>query len=130
MNHLTPARLIKALDQAGIKNRVLILSACYSGSFVKPLSNENTMIFTAARADRTSFSCSNEREWTFFGDAYFNHALRQERSFVTAYERARDLVEVWEKERGLTGSEPQMFVGTAIREKVDALLESRLLRGE
>jgi len=130
LNHLTPTRLVHALDQAGIKNRVLILSACYSGSFVKPLSGENTMILTAARADRTSFGCSNEREWTFFGDAYFNHALRQERSFVTAYERARELVEVWEKDRGLTGSEPQMFVGAAIRQKVDALLESRLLRGE
>ena len=48
LNSLTPARLTKALDQAGIKNRVLILSACYSGSFVPPLSNENTMILTAS----------------------------------------------------------------------------------
>ncbi|MEO8651989.1 MAG: C13 family peptidase [Hyphomicrobiaceae bacterium] len=55
LNSLTPARLTKALDQAGIKNRVLILSACYSGSFVPPLSNENTMILTAASAERTSF---------------------------------------------------------------------------
>lgn len=130
LNNLTPVRLLNALDQAGIKNRVLILSACYSGSFVKTLSDENTMILTAARADRTSFGCSNEREWTFFGDAYFNHALRQERSFVTAFERARGLVETWEKEQGLTGSDPQIFVGSAIRQRVDTLLASRLLRGE
>ena len=130
LNNLTPARLVNALDRAGIKNRVLILSACYSGSFVDDLSDENTMILTASRADRTSFGCSNEREWTFFGDAYFNHALRQERSFVTAFERARGLVETWEKEQGLTGSEPQIFVGAAIRQKVDALLSARLHRGE
>jgi hypothetical protein len=126
LNNLTPARLTKALDGAGIKNRVLILSACYSGSFVPPLSDENTMILTAARADRTSFGCSNEREWTYFGDAFFNHALRQERTFVAAYERARDLVETWEKEQGLVASEPQIFVGDAIRDKIDGILASRL----
>jgi hypothetical protein len=84
------------------------------------------MILTAARADRTSFGCSNEREWTYFGDAFFNHALRQERTFVAAYERARDLVETWEKEQGLVASEPQIFVGDAIRDKIDGILASRL----
>lgn len=126
LNNLTPARLTKALDQAGIQNRVLILSACYSGSFVPPLSDENTMILTASRADRTSFGCSNEREWTFFGDAFFNHALREERSFVAAYARARDLIGTWEKEQGLVASEPQIFVGDAIRGKIDSILAARL----
>jgi len=126
LNNLTPARLTKALDQAGIQNRVLILSACYSGSFVPPLSDENTMILTASRSDRTSFGCSNEREWTFFGDAFFNHALREERSFVAAYARARDLIGTWEKEQGLVASEPQIFVGDLIRGKIDAILAARL----
>lgn len=126
LNNLTPSRLVNALAQSGIKNRVLVLSACYSGSFVDQLSDDNTLILTAARADRTSFGCSNEREWTFFGDAYFNHALRRERSFITAYERARVLIESWEKAQGLTASEPQMFVGAAIRDKIDAILAARL----
>ncbi len=105
---------------------MLVLSACYSGSFVSDLSDDNTLILTAARSDRTSFGCSNEREWTFFGDAYFNHALRKERSFIRAYERARVLIESWEKAQGLTASEPQMFVGAAIRDKIDAILAARV----
>ncbi len=126
LNNLTPPRLVNALAQSGIKNRVLVLSACYSGSFVSDLSDDNTLILTAARSDRTSFGCSNEREWTFFGDAYFNHALRKERSFIRAYERARVLIESWEKAQGLTASEPQMFVGAAIRDKIDAILAARV----
>ncbi len=126
LNDLTPARLTKAFDVSGIKNRVLVLSACHSGSFVDAMRNDDTLILTAAHADKTSFGCSNEREWTYFGDAYFNHAMREERSFITAFERARALIEKWEKEQGLTPSDPQISVGTSIRAKIDALLAARL----
>ncbi len=126
LNDLTPARLTKALDASGIKNRVLVLSACHSGSFVEAMRNDDTLILTAAHADRTSFGCSNEREWTYFGDAYFNHALREERSFITAFERARALIAKWEKEQGLAPSDPQISVGKSIRAKIDALLAARL----
>ena len=51
---LAPERLAALLDELGIKKRVLILSACYSGVFIPVLANENTAMFTAASSDRTS----------------------------------------------------------------------------
>ena len=39
---LTPARLAALLDELRLRNRLLILSACYSGMFVPALWNETT----------------------------------------------------------------------------------------
>src|SRR5258708_20806817 len=69
---LDPATLRAALDESGIRNRVVIVSACYSGGFVEPLRNPDTLVITAAAPDRTPFGCSNEADWTYFGKAYFD----------------------------------------------------------
>ena len=55
---ISPKRLAGILDELGIKNRLLILSACYSGIFVPALANDTTALFTAASADRSSFGCA------------------------------------------------------------------------
>ena len=127
LNEMTPERLAGALDRSGIQNRVLVISACHSGSFIPALQTDTTLIITAASADRTSFGCSNENEWTYFGDAYFNHALKQETSFIDAFTVAKDLISAWEKRDGLTPSEPQIFIGAEIKAKLDlvALAPSR-----
>ena len=111
---LTPKALKETLDRSGIKNRVIVLSSCYSGSFIKQLADDDTLLITAARADRTSFGCSDENEWTYFGDAFFNHALREAKSFRAAFETARQLVAGWEKTQGVTPSEPQISIGRRI----------------
>ena len=121
LNGLTPERLAVALDAAGIVNRVLVLSACHSGSFVERLKSDTTLIMTAAHADKTSFGCSNENEWTYFGDAYFNRTLRTGGSLIEAFGTARGLIEAWEKRDGLEPSEPQIFVGSGIGAKLDAV---------
>jgi Peptidase C13 family len=97
-----------------------VISACHSGSFIPALANDDTLILTAARADRTSFGCSNENEWTYFGDAYFNHALRQATgstgtSFIDAFGTAKTLVGEWEARQKVTPSEPQISVGKDVR---------------
>ena len=121
LNDITPARLLTALDKAGIQNRVLVISACHSGSFISALQTDTSLIVTAARSDRSSFGCGNENDWTYFGDAYFNHALRAETSFIDAFNTATGLIAAWEKRDGLTPSEPQIFVGAGIRSKLDAV---------
>jgi Peptidase C13 family len=121
LNHISPERLARMLDQSGIKNRILIISACHAGSFIPRLTGPNTLIMTAAHAERTSFGCDNEREWTFFGDALFNHALRSTRSFPDAFEKARSLILKWEKERKMIHSDPQISVGAAIKDKLREL---------
>ena len=107
-----------------------MISACYSGSFMDALKDEHTLVITAAAEDRTSFGCSDEREWTYFGDAYINTALRQERSFTVAFEVARKIIERREKTEGLTPSSPQIYLGAAMREKLSALEERLAAQAE
>jgi hypothetical protein len=112
---LRPVHLREALTDAGIRNRVVIVSACYSGAFIAPLMDPNTAVLTAAAPDRTSFGCQPNREWTYFGDALFNHALRERRSLVASFESAAGLVSQWETAQRLSPpSNPQKFVGAAI----------------
>ena len=90
------------LDDAGIKWRIIVVSACYSGGFIDPLKDEHTLIMTASAANRTSFGCGNGSEATYFGDALFQHALRFEDSFVKAFQHARERIA--ERERPSTGA--------------------------
>ena len=124
LNPLSSKDLSQMLDDSGIKNRVIIISACHSGSFIPDLKNDNTIVLTASRADTVSFGCSNERDWTYFSDALVNHALRTTVSFPDAFQRARDLIAEWEKRDSLSASDPQMFAGDAIRAKLDAMSKS------
>ncbi len=109
---MRPGHLRDLLQQAGIRNRVVIVSACFSGAFIAPLMNDNTIVLTAAASDRSSFGCQPQRDWTFFGDAYFNRALRGGASMLTAFDEAKVQIERWEREQNLSPpSNPQRFVG-------------------
>jgi len=121
LEQLTPQRLAGLLDAAGIRNRVILVSACYSGGFVLPLAGPDTLVMAAARADRSSHGCSHEADWTFFGRAFFDEALRETTSFTDAFERARAAVAKREAVEGLEPSEPQMAVGETIRTRLNDL---------
>lgn len=114
-DELTPQVLRRMLDDAGIKNRVILVSACYSGGFIAPLAGPDTLVMTASRADRSSHGCVHGADWTFFGRAYFDEALRKTRSFEDAFGMAATAVALREKDEGLTASEPQIAVGPAVR---------------
>jgi hypothetical protein len=121
LQELQPIELRRILDDAGIRWRVIVVSACYSGTFVQPLENDHTLVITAAAADRTSFGCADENDYTYFGRAYFEQALAGTDSFVDAFERAREIVTAREKAEGETPSLPQISVGRDIGEKLKAL---------
>ena len=122
LNQITPEQLSLAFKESGIKNKVLIISACYSGSFIPSLKNDDTLIMTAASADKTSFGCSNDRDWTYFGDALFNHALRNTRSLPKAFSEASKIIKEWETKEGLAASEPQISIGPTIARVLDGLV--------
>jgi hypothetical protein len=118
---LTPTALKAMLDRAGIRNRVIVISACHSGSFIPALAGPTSLVIAAARADRTSFGCEDRREWTYFGDAFFNRALREERSFERAFDRARLTIRRWERSERLVRSLPQIAGGQALRSRLDEI---------
>ncbi len=123
---LTPVRLRALLDESGIRFRVIVVSACYSGGFVRTLASPDTLVITASGADRASFGCRDGRQWTDFGRAYFKEALPATGSFEGALQRARELIAQREAAAKLTPSEPQIFVGDAIRERLQSLQTQRL----
>jgi hypothetical protein len=109
---LRPTNLRDMLAAAGIRNRMVIISACFSGTFIAPLMDPNTIVITASAPDRSSFGCQPQRDWTFFGDAYFNNALRGGGGAIAAFDQAKTLIERWEREQNLSPpSNPQRFVG-------------------
>ncbi|KAA3650680.1 MAG: peptidase C13 [Proteobacteria bacterium] len=124
-DELTPEVLRRELDAAGIRYRALIVSACYSGGFVPALAGPDTLVMTASRADRNSHGCSHSADWTFFGRALFNEALRDTFSFATAFERARAAVAEREAAEGYEASEPQIALGEAVAPMLTAI-ERRL----
>jgi hypothetical protein len=113
-----PLGLKKALDESKIKWKVLVVSACYSGGFVEPLKDEHTLIITASSATKTSFGCGHESDATYLATALFDEALRKTYSFETAFEAARKAIGTREQAQGHEPSDPQLFVGASIREKL------------
>ncbi|GAB6141286.1 hypothetical protein JCM14076_20150 [Methylosoma difficile] len=129
LNDLTPEQLRAMLDDAKIKWRVIIVSACYSGGFIKALENEQTLVATAASADRTSFGCGSQSEFTYFGEAIFKDQLDKETDFVKAIEQARTAIAAREKREKIDASLPQLSVGNAIKIKL-ADLSAQLQESE
>jgi hypothetical protein len=117
---LEPEDLRSALDDAGIKWRVVIVSACYSGIFIEPLQSANTLIITAADADHTSFGCADDRDLTYFGEAFLRDSLPGATSLEAAFEKAKALIAARERAEKLTPSHPQLSVGAAIRSKLSS----------
>jgi hypothetical protein len=127
LQQLTPVSLARLLQESGIKWKVVIVSACFSGGYVEPLKDANTVVITSSRADRTSFGCENGREFTYFGQAYFQEALKTTDSLIEAFDLARASIARREKAGGLPPSEPQIHVGDEIRKKLAARPKSTTL---
>jgi hypothetical protein len=118
---LAPAALKEMLDDAGIKWRIIVVSACFSGGFIEPLKDDYTVIMTASATDRSSFGCGSESDATYFGDALFQHALRFEDSFVKAFEQAKQRIAERERSEKRHPSNPQIFVGEQMATKLPKL---------
>ena len=96
---------------APLKNRdkVIVISSCYSGGFIPALKDERTLIMTASRADRVSFGCSEEANFTYFGDALFAQALNQTDDLEQAFKLAKATVAERELADNFEASEPQIW---------------------
>ena len=127
MEALTPQVLKQILDKAGVRNRVIAVSACYAGGWADVLATDYSLVMTAADATHTSYGCGRLSELTFFGRAVFDEQLRKTHSFEQAFNRAVPLIKQREidadKKDGF--SNPQIRIGSHIRPLLKAL-EQRL----
>lgn len=120
MDNLDAAWLREALDASGIRWRVIVVSACYSGSFIDELASPTTVIITASAADKMSFGCTNSAEMTYFGQAFFAESLRKNTSFSDAFKDAAYRVQERELYMGFEPSEPQMVIGSLMETALPA----------
>ncbi|MGO9374056.1 MAG: C13 family peptidase [Syntrophobacteraceae bacterium] len=121
LNMIDPKSLKAILNNSGIKYRVLVISACYSGIFTEPLKDEYTLIMTASAPDKQSFGCSNEGDFTYLGKALFEEQLSHSFSLLDAFGKAIESINKREKIEGLEPSQPQLFVGEEIGKKLELL---------
>jgi hypothetical protein len=121
LNDLTREDLAQALSDAGIRWRVIIISACYAGGFIDSLKDPKTIIITAAAADRTSFGCSNDSDLTYFGEAFYRDALPGARSLRAAFEEAKSAIAARERREHVDPSKPQAYFGSELEAKLAAM---------
>lgn len=109
---IEPPQLAAMLKSLGVQNRLIILQACFAGQFVPALKDSNTIVVTAAAADRSSFGCGSGNDWTYFGDALINHAFRQPLPLDVQLRRATILIAAAEARDDLIPSNPQVSIGS------------------
>jgi hypothetical protein len=125
LSDLTGKDLREAFNEARIRWRVVIISACHAGAFIPYLQDDHTVVITAAAADRTSFGCSNDRDLTYFGEAFVRDALPGSPTLRAAFEKARADIATREKAENIKPSIPTAYFGAAMEEKLQALEKSR-----
>lgn len=109
---IAPEQLASMLDKSGARNRLIILQACFSGQFVPALASPRTIVATAASSTRPSFGCTASNDWTFFGHALINQAMRTPDTFARQFRRALVSIIGWEQELGIEPSNPQLSIGS------------------
>lgn len=117
---LEPEQLRAALDDAGIRHRVVVISACYAGGFAAKLKDPDTLLLMAARRDRPSFGCGNDSVATYFGRAWLVDGLNQTVDFEQAFDLARTAIKRRERDEDLLPSLPQMERGSRIEQTLAA----------
>jgi len=116
---LAPSALAALLRETGARNKVLIISACYSGIFI-PLADPGTLVITAADATHPSFGCEETATWTYFGRAFFLQAMPKADNLRDAFVIARSAVLARERKQGYQPSNPQMAGGQGFAARLRA----------
>jgi hypothetical protein len=123
-NDVNDEDLAQALHESGVKWRVIVISACYAGAFIDALKDSQTIVITAAAADRTSFGCGSDSDLTYFGSAFYRDALPGARTLRDAFEKAKAAIAQRERREHVDASRPQAYFGTDMENKLEHLTQS------
>jgi hypothetical protein len=118
---LAPEDVREALDASGIRWRLVVVSACHSGVFLDALKSDTAAIVTASDAAHESFGCEDDRELTWFGEAFLKDALPGSGSLAEAFHKAAGLIAQREEADHQVHSNPQLYVGELMQRKLAEL---------
>jgi hypothetical protein len=122
---LAPEDVREALDASGIRWRLVVVSACHSGVFLDALKSDTAAIVTASDAAHESFGCEDDRELTWFGEAFLKDALPGSGSLAEAFHKAAGLIAQREEADHQVHSNPQLYVGELMQRKLAELPPAR-----
>jgi hypothetical protein len=95
----------------GDRPTVVIVSSCFAGQFIPALEGNKRVVFTAARADRSSFGCGEQDQYTFFDNCMLSE-IDKAGNFSELADKVDACVEAREKAMKVAPpSEPQFFIG-------------------
>lgn len=116
MMFVRTTRMESMLNGCARRPTVLVVSACYSGVYVRPgITRPERIVMTASAADLTSFGCSNNNRYTFF-DQCFLDAWPHSRVWGELADAVEDCVRKTERDGGFPSSDPQFVFGPGLRE--------------
>ncbi|ELP5728837.1 hypothetical protein QTV44_002088 [Vibrio vulnificus] len=118
---IEPKMLKESLNQAGIKWKVVVVSACFSGQFADELADLYTLVITASNRTQPSFGCTSGADFTYFGEAFFKDQLTQTANFEEAFLLAKEAITERESKMGFENSHPTMRSTKRISDKLDEL---------
>lgn len=116
-----PSAIRQMMDEADIKNRIIVLSSCSAVGFADHLRGPNTLVVVASNDRRHARGCTGSAAYTTFGEAFFGDALNENFDMTAALEKTRRLL----AENGTSGllpaPEPVILLGSDIAPKLSAL---------
>ena len=124
-SYVNAAFLNRTMAELRGKQVMIIMSACHSGSFLKPLGEPSRIVIAAAAADKSSFGCQFQSTNTYFIDALLNQAAPLEKSIAQMMEKAKADVDLREKKEKLSPpSLPDLSIGSAVKDWANQPLKS------
>jgi peptidase C13-like protein len=112
-----PAAFERALTAGcGVLPTVVVVSACHSGNFINDQTKKpNRIIMTAAAADRTSFGCGADDDYTYYDQCFLQTLDGGAGTWRELGLGTRTCVQTLERRLGVGAeSRPQLFVGAAV----------------
>jgi hypothetical protein len=120
--------LANLLGRSGIRHRFVVISACYSGGFLKELVNADTVVLTAAAGTTKARGCGNASQITDFSRAFYVQAWTDSRPLMEAARMTAQYVHEEESRSRWEHSYPQLSVGVNMDDYIKRL-ESTLPAG-
>ncbi|HTQ98601.1 MAG TPA: C13 family peptidase [Candidatus Acidoferrum sp.] len=125
MVFVRPTRMESMLNSCAGRPTILVVSACFSGVYVKPgITRPERIVLTASAPNLTSFGCSNNLRYTFF-DQCFIDAWPHHDNWGTLADDVKSCVNTTERRGNFPASNPQVFFGPNMRALALPALETR-----
>ena len=120
-----PTRMEAMLSPCAGRPTILVVSACFSGAYMRPgITRAERIVLTASADNLPSFGCSNNLHYTFF-DQCFMDAWPRHNNWGLLADDVRTCVNSTETKNNFPASKPQVFFGPNMRDLALPALDAR-----